>query len=335
MRVKLCVTILLFPLIVVGFASAKPIHHYLFLGQDREKLKTTAAITELKKLEGVQIAYSWRQLEPGMDEYDFSSIREDLEYLRSKGKRLFVQIQDVTFSDKYVPVPRYLINRPEFNGGADRQYRFKFVDHVEQNVEPAGWMARKWDPAVRERFRLLLLALGKEFDGKIEGINLAETSYSVGDTGKLFGKGFSFDGYRDGTIANMKALKAAFPHSVTLVYANFMPGEWLPTEDAGYLRAVYKAAVDLDVGVGGPDLLAYKSPQMNNSYALIRSVSNKVKVGVAVQDGDYDHINPKTGKRVTIDETIDFGRDYLGADYIFWCTEEPSFSRDLVPYLKK
>jgi len=37
---------------------------------------------------------------------------------------------------------------------------------------------------------------------------------------------------------------------------------------------------------------------------------------------------------LTIVEQIEFATDYLGADYIFWCTEEPYFSRDVVPYIK-
>ena len=36
-------------------------------------------------------------------------------------------------------------------------------------------MARRWDPAVQERLHKLFAALGKEFDGRIAGINLAET----------------------------------------------------------------------------------------------------------------------------------------------------------------
>jgi len=55
-------------------------------------------------------------------------------------------------------------------------------------------------------------------------------------------KDFTFENYRDGIIANMAALKEAFPKSVVLVYANFMPGETLPNEDKDYLRAVYEAA---------------------------------------------------------------------------------------------
>jgi len=315
--------------------SGKPLHHYVFFGQDREKMKDASSFFETKALEGAQVIYTWRQLEPGKDEYDFSSIREDLALLTSKGKKLFIQLQDVTFSASNINVPRYLLRDPLYNGGADKQYNYKYVDHVEQNVTVLGWMARRWDPAVQERFHKLLFALGKEFDGKIEGINLAETAFDIGDTGQLFPKGFTFENYRDGIITNMKALKQAFPKSVVIEYANFMPGEWLPTEDKGYLSSVYKTAREMKVGVGGPDLLPYKPAQMNNSYPLIKDAADIVPVGIAVQDGDYAHVNPKTGKNVTLEETIKFATDYLKVDYIFWCTEEPYYSTQLIPFLKQ
>jgi hypothetical protein len=68
--------------------SSKPIHHYVFFGQDREKIKLVSSFLETRALEGAQVAYSWRQLEKQKDEYDFSAIREDLTFLTSKGKRL-------------------------------------------------------------------------------------------------------------------------------------------------------------------------------------------------------------------------------------------------------
>lgn len=332
MRKILCGTLFILLLAVSG--SAKSIKHYVFFGMDREKLKDATAFLELKDFDGAQITYSWRQLEPGKDEYDFSLIREDLAFLSSKGKKLFVQIQDVSFSEKWIHVPRYLLRDPQYSGGADKQYDYKFVDHRETDVKIAGWMARRWDENVRGRFKKLLVELGKEFDGKIEGVNLAETAYSVGDTGALFPRGFTFEKYRDGIIANMQALREAFPKSVVLVYANFMPGEWLPTEDKAFLRNVYEAARRLKVGVGGPDLLPYKRSQMNNSYPLIRAASAEVRAGVAVQDGNYQHVNPQTNKEVTIAEIIQFGKEYLGVDYIFWCTEEPYYSERLIPFMK-
>lgn len=325
----------LFLLLVSVTGTAKPVHHYVFFGMDREKLKDAVGFLETKKFDGAQITYSWRQLEPGKDEYDFTLIREDLKFLSSKGKKLFVQIQDVSFSEKWIHVPRYLLRDPQYGGGADKQYNYRYVNHSETDVKVLGWMARRWDENVRDRFRKFLVELGKEFDGKIEGVNLAETAYTIGDTGALFPKGFTFENYRDGIIANMKALREAFPKSVVLVYANFMPGEWLPREDQGYLRAVYEAARKFNVGVGGPDLLPYKESQMGASYPLIRASAPHVRVGVAVQDGNYQHVNPKTGKQVSIAEIINFGKDYLGVDYIFWCTEEPYYSNQLIPFMKK
>ncbi|MFL6209872.1 MAG: hypothetical protein ACJ74W_13530 [Pyrinomonadaceae bacterium] len=319
----------------LGCASvrAKPLQHYVFFGQDREKIKAAASFLETKALVGAQVTYSWRQLEPAKDAYDFSAIREDLAFLTSKGKRLFIQLQDVTFSAAHINVPRYLLQDPQYHGGADKQYQYK-AGH-EDAATVAGWMARRWDPVVQERWHKLLFALGKEFDGKIEGVNFAETAFDVGETGRLFPKGFSFESYRDGIITNMKALRRAFPKSVVLEYANFMPGEWLPTEDKGHLRAIYKAARELHVGVGGPDLLPYKKGQMSHSYPLIRDSAGIVPVGLAVQDGDYEHENPKTGQRVTITEIIEFATDYLKLDYIFWCTQEPYYSEQLIPLLRR
>ena len=310
--------------------DAKPLHHYVFFGMDRERINNKSFL-ETESFEGAQIAYSWNQLETGKDEYDFSLIREDLAFLSANKKKLWIQIQDVSFSEKYVFVPRYLRQDPKYNGGADRQY--KYPDDDEAHATPAGWTARRWDPMVQERFHKLLNALGKEFDGRITGVNLAESSIDVGESGRLFPKGFSLEIYRDAVITNLKALKKAFPKSIALQYANFMPGDWANSK--GYLSAVYEAAREAKVGVGGPDLFPYKPGQMRNSYGLIKASADIVPVGIAVQDGNYEHINPQTNKRVTIAELISFATDYLKADYIFWCTEEPYFTSDVVPFFRK
>lgn len=323
----------LFVLLCGAGAGAKPVHHYVYFGQDRERLREASTFLGTKALEGAQVTYSWRQLEPEQDRYDFSPVREDLAFLNSKGKRLFVQIQDVTFSESRVNVPRYLLQDPRYNGGADKQYGVKGGDEEHAVVE--GWMARRWDPAVQERFHKLLSALGREFDGRVEGVNLAETSVGVGRSGRLFPKGFTFEAYRDGVITNMRALRRAFPKSVVIQYANFMPGEWLPGEDKGYLRAVYRAAQDLKVGVGGPDLLPNRPGQRNHSYPLIREASGVVTTGVAVQDGNYEDLNPQTGKRVTVPELLDFATNYLKVDYVFWCTQEPYYSEGVIPFFKQ
>lgn len=312
-------------------ARGAGVHHYVFFNRDREKISDPEFL-KTKAFEGAQLKYTWRELEQGKDGYDFSAIQHDLTFLTSKGKKLFIQLQDASFDPTVVNVPRYLLNDARYHGGADKQYRIP--DDDEARAVPEGWVARRWDPAVQERFHKLLLALGKEFDGQVEGINLAETAVTFGESGRLFPKGFTPATYRDAVITNMIALKRAFPKSVTMQYANFMPGEWLPGKDQSYLRSVYQRAKELKVGVGGPDLLPYQPGQMSHCYPLIRECAGSVPTGIAVQEGNYQHQNPKTGQPVAISELVEFATEHLKVDYLFWCTQEPFYSGKLIPFLQ-
>jgi hypothetical protein len=312
------------------YGNASAIQHYVFFDRERERIHARTFL-DTKAFAGAQLKYSWRELEPNKDAYDFSAIRKDLAFLTSKGKKLFLQLQDVTFSPSLLDVPKYLLDEARFHGGADKQYRIHGEDEVHAEVQ--GWVARRWDRAVQERFHKLLFALGKEFDGNIEGINLPETAVDFGESGRLFPKGFTPALYRDAILTNLAALKRAFPKSVTMLYANFMPGEWLPDKDRHYLRSVYQRARELKVGVGGPDMQPYKPGQMHHSYPLIRACHGRIPTGIAVQEGNYETKNLKTGKPMTISELLAFAADYLKVDYIFWCTQEPFYSHKLIPFL--
>jgi hypothetical protein len=314
------------PVALSSSPSAKPIHHYVFFGMDREKLKDAKSFLDTPAFEGAQVAYSWRQLEQGKDQYDFSIIREDLRSLQSHGKQLWIQFQDVSFNPTRINVPKYLLNDPKYNGGVDQQISDRRGD--DDHPVREGWVARRWDPLVQDRMYKLFAALAKEFDGRVAGINTEETAIGFGTTGKLFPKGYTPEIYRDAVIANMKELKRAFPKSITMVYANFMPG------GTAHLEAVYKAARESKIAVGGPDLLPFRAFQRANSYPLIRGSAGKVPTGLAVQDGNYGDINPGTGKRAMIIDLLKFGIDDLKLDYIFWCTEEPYYSKELVPFMR-
>jgi hypothetical protein len=305
--------------------------HYVFLGQEREALQKPEYFAP-RALEGAQIAYSWRRLEPRRDRYDFEPIDADLAVLQARGKRLWVQIQDVSFSEARVHVPEYLRNEPSFSGGAARKYSVPEAGEAQATVE--GWVARRWDPAVQARLHALFQALARKFDGRIAGVNLAETAVDFGESGRLYPPGFTPAGYRDAIITNMKALRAAFAKSEVLQYANFMPGEWLPVTDRGYLRSVYQAAERANVGVGGPDLLPYRRGQLSHSYPLIRAASGKVCTGIAVQDGNYEHRNPSNGRTVTARELLTYASESLGVRFLFWCTQEPYYREQVIPLLQ-
>jgi hypothetical protein len=60
---------------------------------------------------------------------------------------------------------------------------------------------------------------------------------------------FSPELYAESLKINMLALKKAFPQSTTMQYANFMPGEWLPCQDKGYLKSVYQYGQKIGVGL--------------------------------------------------------------------------------------
>ncbi len=298
------------------------IQHFVYFARDRESIKDHPLLSH-PMFRGAQIMYSWRELEPTKGNYDFSILKEDYEYLNRHHKKLFIQIQDVTFSPRYKAVPDYLLT-PEYDGGVAMQYN--------DDDSPGGWVAKRWNRKVRERFELLILALGKEFDGKIEGINLQETAIGVRDPG------FSEVEYVNGVKENMRALKKAFPTSATMIYANFMPGEWLPGNDKGYLRGIYKYGEEIGVGLGGPDLMVKRRGQLNHALAMMHEGHYTVPLGIAVQDGNY------IGETGDIDEEKNnsthenivpllhaFAKDFLHINYIFWVDQDPYFRTDVLP----
>jgi hypothetical protein len=306
--------------------------NFVYFGLDRERI-TEESFLESEVIVGAQLKYRWPELEPQRDHYDIDLILEDLAFLEQHGKRLFIQLQDVSFDEGIVNVPRYLREDPAFGGGMARQYGFEGDDESMPIAE--GWVARRWDPGVRARFTRLLGALGKELDGRIEGLNLPETAIEFGETGELHPPGFSYESYLEGVKALMSAARQAFPSSQVIQYANFMPGEALPWDDRGYLRSVYQHADSIGVGVGGPDLLPHRVGQRSHSYPLIANRGPSTAAGLAVQWGNLDDVNPHTGARVTVDELYLFARDSLRLDYIFWGTQEPYYTSEILPYLRE
>ena len=306
------------------------IKHFIYFSRERELIHDHPFI-KVQRIIGAQIMYSWRQLEPKRGEYDFSIIYEDYNYLLSYGKKLFIQFQDVTFDPKYKAIPDYLLAE-EFDGGSTLSYN--------DNGVADGWVTKRWNPQVQHRFSLLMNALGKEFDGKIEGINLQESAVGVNSE---IDTTFTPERYTESLKINMLSLKKAFPQSTTMQYANFMPGEWLPWEDKGYLRSIYKYGQEIGVGLGGPDLMVQRMAQLNHTLAMMHEYNYTVPLGIAVQDGNYigktgadqdynEHNDNGYYKHETIVPLLHaFAKDFLHVSYMFWVHQEPYLSRDVIP----
>ncbi len=304
------------------------IKHFVYFSRDREAIIYHPFLIH-PMFKGAQIMYSWRNFEIQKGKYDFTILKQDYEYLLKFKKKIFIQIQDVTFNTMYKAIPDYLMT-DEYDGGATFQYN--------DEGKPEGWVAKRWNKKLRERFALLLKALGKEFDGKIEGINLQETSIGVKKTDTTFTE----QGYVKGLKENMLALKNAFPKSTTMIYANFVPGEWLPWNDKGYLKSLYEYGEQIGVGLGGPDLMVNRKGQLNHALKFMHEGSYTVPIGIAVQDGNYFG---KTGDEKNDTEIKSrqnlvpllhaFAKDFLKVNYMFWVNQVPYFKEDVLPCFSK
>ena len=68
------------------------IKHFVYFARDRNAIQDHPLLTH-DRFAGVQIMYPWSLLEPSKNEYDFSIIQQDYEYLKAHGKKLFIQLQ--------------------------------------------------------------------------------------------------------------------------------------------------------------------------------------------------------------------------------------------------
>ena len=318
----------LLALVAATSAAAAEPQHFVFFNVERERIREQNFL-DSKAVAGAQLKYRWSELEPERDRYRVDLILDDLRFLEKHGKKLFIQLQEVSFSEEIVNVPDYLREDPAFGGGVHLSHD---VDD-DGKVTVGGWVPRRWDPEVQARFRRLLQLLAEALDGKIEGLNLPETSIGFGAK-RFYPEDYSHEGYLEAVKTIMSDARKAFRKSRVIQYANFMPGEWLPWQDGGYLKQVYAHANKIGMGVGGPDLLPYRKGQQNHSHPLIRSRDSGTVAGVAVQWGNFNDINPRTGKRTTVDELYTFASEDLQLDYIFWGTQEPYYSSQVLPYLR-
>lgn len=313
------------------------IKHFVYFARDRNALKDHPLLTH-NRFSGAQIMYLWSKLEPTEGKYDFSAIQHDYDYLKKFGKKLFIQLQDATFNPKVRGVPEYL-NTSEYDGGS--------IPQLNDFGKADGWSAKRWNNKVQNKFALLLAALGSAFDGKIEGLNLQETAIGV-SPGR--DPSFTYSGYRDAIKANMLSMRKAFTRSTPMQYANFMPGEWLPWEDKGYLRSIYEYGEKIGVALAAPDLMVKRKGQLNHALAMMHEHKYSTSLGIAVQDGNYVGLtgadftqgsklhgqeNKIIEKRRNIVPLLHaFAADFMKVNYMFWVNQKPYFEEDVLTCFK-
>lgn len=294
--------------------------HYAYVGGG----KLTPEVLALPHFQGVQKAFTWRDLEPARDRYDFSSLKRDLELVRRHGKQLVVQLTFKSFIAGERSVPDYL-KGPDFGGGV-------------YHARVGGFNPVLWNKAVNARFLALMTALGREFDRdpNLEAVNLPETAPSLAVTGP--GEGvdpYDEQKYFEALKDQIRTLRQAFPTTVVIQYTNFPPK---------LLDALTDYEKELGVGMGGPDVYPREdavSDPKRGVYRLYSKLAGTVPLGAAVQSSNYrvsdkkrsrirqGHRNPD-GSPVTIlpeDEILipvrdhlRLSREQLKLNYLFWAT---------------
>lgn len=303
----LCCFVVVTSLLCSPFARAVENYIYTSAG-DFDSVK---GLLNRSDIAGAQVVYPWRMLEKSKGVYDFSPIEKDLAYAQSLHKQLFVQIQDRFFTPDAKRIPIYLQQDSAYGGGLIKQ--------GDASGE-TGWVAKQWNPSLRERYQAMLRALANQFDGRIRGINLPETAIDVEN--RKDHEDFTCDGYFQAELDNMLYARTVFKRSAVVQYVNFWPCEW--NNDRNYMARTFEFAMTHHIGLGGPDVLPYKPGQMHNAYPFFQRYKGKLDlVAMAVQEPDLGYRDPRTRKRVDLAEQSDFAVNYLGADIIFWATSAP------------
>ncbi len=297
------------------------IQHFVYFARDSKGI-INHPLLKSDNFSGAQIMYPWAELEPVEGEYDFSQIESDLTYLQGHNKKLFIQLQDATFTKTFKGVPSYLLT-DRFAGGVAKQFS--------DNGELEGWVAKRWNKNVRNKFSQLIIALGEQFDGRVEGINLQESA--IGVSAKT-SPDFTNKTYVEALKNNMTALKHGFKNSVTIQYANFMPGEWLPWEDEGYLKSIYEHGESIGVGLGAPDLMPRRKGQLNHALTMMHENKYSVPLSIAVQDGNYigktNSMDVNNQRKNLVPSLTSFATKFLKVNYMFWVNQEPYFEQDVM-----
>ncbi|MDR2878179.1 MAG: hypothetical protein LBV36_09120 [Chromatiales bacterium] len=269
--------------------------HYVSLNlEDAPDVMRTLAQPGIR---GVQVRYTWRSLEPERDHYDFSRIDADLRLASSLGLHFVAFIEDKSFNSDEHLLPDYL---------ADKALPFT----------RGGYVAKRWDPFVVERFGALFDALGARFDQHpdFEGIALQESAMGFSaDVARE--QNYTPEAYRDALIEILTRARQALPSSQIFWYMNFLEG------GQKYLADIATAVIPLHIAMGGPDVLPNNPALARLTYPLYARFAGQLTLFNSMQYNSFAHrhANPLAHTKYwTLQELLDFARDELHVSYLFW-----------------
>jgi len=291
--------------------------HYDLIGW-KEAPSRWSVIATNRYWQGGQRLYLWKHLEPEEGKYDFSRVEEDIAYLKQHGKYLVIEVWDNMFFGKKRAVPDYLVSDPVYEGG------IVYRRGKRKDGSGRGTVAKRWVPAVMDRYIALLEELGKRYDAEpcVAGLVHTETSIGLGKGGE------SYTSEKFMTQMNrlVSASRKAFPTTPVIVYGN-----WWPKGGVVQLRQLAEQCYRHGVGWGGPDICPGNK---GHGYQIHPEYKGKMAFGVAAQWQSYDG-------RWTAEEILKYGLNELHLNFFFWNDVERrdsggiSFRQDVIPVVAR
>ena len=273
-------------------------------------------LTETPALRGVVIRYEWSELEKSPGVYTFASIDARLKELAAKKKRLIVLLEVKSF-DKTKIVPSYLLTA-KYDGGV-----FPIGKYGSNTVN--GYNLKLWNSALKERMAALITALGKRYDSNpyFEGFGMQETA--LGDPVKPVTNA-QVDGYYKNLTSLDTHMRKQFPHTMVFQYTNYPRPEIKPIIDN--LKATGGTLAATDIFLEDPGLNYKGTPP--GAYTYFPKNAGAMPLAAQVEKSNYlDSRHDGTGYKPTVTQLLNFARDNLHVNYIFWTRTPEIFPRVL------
>ncbi len=296
--------------------------YYYSVGQTKNSPEAAFSLLASKpEFKGGKRVFSWKDLEPRKGEYDFSRIEQDLAYLQSIDKRLWIQVFYTQFNGKGLPqTPSYMWNDPSYGCGSEYYGTYK------RETQAGGWIACYWNSNVKERLSALYTALGNRFNEEpfFEGISIDETAI---DTYSARAQpGYDVDAIKETFQEKALAARNSFPDKIVIQQINFAPYD---------LKEFASWLANNNIGIGGPDVYLSNAFLLGTTYPQYIKYHNDVPTGIDVQWRNYTKINSNLGRANTPEEILLGAIEKTNPWYMFWLNRSPYFVNGVLPAIKK
>ncbi len=301
--------------------------HYMMLvnpGKDKTQYmqKVYTELNETPALRGVAMRYRWAELEKSKGVYDFSSIDRHLQELATRKKRLVILIETKSTNLDLEIVPSYLKNST-YEGGV-----FAFSGYTTSTIK--GYNTKLWNNNVRDRLAALLSAMGKHLNANpyFEGIGLVETA--LGKPIVPFTTA-QVNGYYDNLINLHQKMRQSFPTTMVFQFTNY-PRAKLPAL-TNSLKTAGGALGCPDVFLEEPGLLVEGTNQ--GIYNYYKDLTGIIPLVVQIEESNYENTRfDGKGYQPTIGELLNFAKNQLKVNYLFW-TRTPAYYSQVLEMLNQ